>query len=91
MLVSFRGRTVYQVQKELVILNTVIVELKTKLNMKLNQKDNVLEEMNSFNVVKSEPEFTEFVHSQKVSSTQPEPFIDYEFPNPNNCPHLFMK
>ena len=55
MLVSFRGRTVYQVQKELVILNRVIVELKTKLNMKLNQKDNLLEEMNStnyYNIVK---------------------------------------
>ena len=91
MLVSFRGRTAYQVQKELVILNKAIIELKTKLNMKIHQKDGVLEEMNSFNVVKSEPEFEEFVKSQKVYSDKPEPFIDYEFPNPNNCPHLFMK
>lgn len=91
MLVSFRGRTAYQVQKELVILNKTIVELKSKLNMKLNQKESVLEEMKTFNVVKSEPDFIEFVNSQKTDSTKPEPFIDYEFPNPNNCPHLFMK
>ena len=91
MLVSFRGRTMYQVQKELYQVNKVIMDLKSKLNLQQHNKDSILEEINSFNVVKSEYEFTEFVKKQKTNSTNPEPFIDYEFPNENNCPHLFMK
>jgi hypothetical protein len=102
MLVSFRGRTMYQVQKELHQVNKVIMDLKSKLNLQQHHKDSILEEINSFNVVKSvedtsmrafatEYDFTEFVKKQKKDSTNPEPFIDYEFPNENNCPHLFMK
>ncbi len=91
MLVSFRGRTMYQVQKELYQVNRAITELKSKLNLQQHNKDSILEEIKTFNVVKSEPDFIEFVNSQKTMSTKPEPFIDYEFPNPNNCPHLFMK
>jgi hypothetical protein len=54
MLVSFRGRTMYQVQKELYQVNKVIIDLKSKLNLQQNNKDSILEEINSFNVVKSE-------------------------------------
>ena len=63
MLLSFRGRTLREISREMFRLNNTISDLEKQLSLKMYEKENLISELNSFSTVKSEGDHSHFIRS----------------------------